>query len=176
MLEAKCAHCVCGCHGSHVSSRSVTAGVMSCGGRGEEEEEEGYLDYDEEIADVRAGIRRASEEDEVKVHPAVDIEEGELSSGEEGEIKGGRGLKCSHIQKMIVCFVLLPDVSGESSGPAHLATHPSPSPPPPTASDDRKMECDNSEERKEGREEEEGEEAVASDDEGKRKVRGGVQQ
>ena len=32
-----------------------------------------------------------SDEDEVKVHAAGDIEEGELSSGEEGEIKGGCG-------------------------------------------------------------------------------------
>ena len=32
-----------------------------------------------------------SEEDEVKVHAVFDIEEGELSSGEEGEIKGMSG-------------------------------------------------------------------------------------
>lgn len=33
-------------------------------------------------------LGQLNEEDEVKVHVLVDIEEGELSSGEEGEIKG----------------------------------------------------------------------------------------
>ena len=52
---------------------------------------EAELDYEEDIEEDGRQIRRNSEEDEVKVHSMEVIEEGELSSGEEGEIKGGRG-------------------------------------------------------------------------------------
>ena len=48
------------------------------------------LDFEEVVKRGRSQ-RRVSEEDEVKVHASGNIEE---SSGEEGEIKGGRGTVC----------------------------------------------------------------------------------
>ncbi|CAI8005135.1 hypothetical protein GBAR_LOCUS4074 [Geodia barretti] len=84
---------------------------MSCVGAGVEE---GDLDYNEDLDDITSHLRRPSEEDEVKVHAAVEIEDGELSSGEEGEIK---------------------DVSGEMSGPAHLQNPSTPSPTPEISDD-----------------------------------------
>ena len=70
-------------------NQRVAVEVMSCVGAGVEE---GDLDYNEDLDDITSHLRRPSEEDEVKVHAAVEIEDGELSSGEEGEIKGRCGI------------------------------------------------------------------------------------
>ena len=79
-------------------NQHVAVEVMSCVGPGVEE---GDLDYNEDLDDITSHLRRPSEEDEVKVHAAVEIEDGELSSGEEGEIKGGCGL----LVILLVCTV-----------------------------------------------------------------------
>jgi hypothetical protein len=117
---------------------------MSCVGAGVEE---GDLDYNEDLDDITSHLRRPSEEDEVKVHAAVEIEDGELSSGEEGEIK---------------------DVSGETSGPAHLQNPSTPS-PTPEISDDI-IECEPQdygvgEEKREENEKKEREEEKSKEDE-----------
>ena len=85
--------CVCREHMSdHVSASDAEelSGQSSEVGEGErgEEWEATELDYEEEVMEVPQQPRRVSEEDEVRVHAVGD---GELSSGEEGEIKGGRG-------------------------------------------------------------------------------------
>lgn len=70
-------------------------GTVGGGREGEEERGRGWseadLDYEEELVEDIQQPTRSSEEDEVKVHSTEIIEEGELSSGEEGEIKGGCG-------------------------------------------------------------------------------------
>ena len=65
------------------------SGEEEGGGEGIEGWEEAELQLDFEEEDTERPQRKSSEE-EAKVHvAAVTTEEGELSSGEEGEIKGG---------------------------------------------------------------------------------------
>jgi hypothetical protein len=125
-------------------NQHVGVEVMSCVGP---VVEEGDLDYNEDLDDITSHLRRPSEEDEVKVHAAVEIEDGELSSGEEGEIK---------------------DVSGETSGPAHLRNPATPSPSPEISDDITECEPQDhgvGEERKEENEKKEREEEKSKEDE-----------